>query len=156
MIGSGNRGAKGLTRGFAYPMLSLFDEMNRLFEDTLPVTHAARGVAAFKPQIDVAETEKEYLIHGEFPGLEASEISLEMADNTLTLRGEKRLESEHKEGERIHIERSFGSFARAIPFTVEVDEDNATAEMRNGVLTVRVPKSSKVIKGTKKLSIKST
>jgi HSP20 family protein len=154
MIGSGTRGTKGITRGFGYPMLSLFDEMNRFFEDALPVTHSTRGASAFKPQIDVAETEKEYLIRGEFPGLEAAEISLEMAENTLTLRGEKRLETEYKEGERIHIERSFGSFVRSIPFAVEVDEDTATAEMKNGVLTVRVPKSSKVIKGTKKLNIK--
>jgi len=156
MIGSGTRGGKNVTRGFGYPMLSLFDEMNRFFEDALPVAQTTRSQAGFKPHIDITESEREYVIHGEFPGLEAAEISLELKDNSITLSGEKRTQQEYKEGNRVHVERSFGSFSRMIPFAVEVDEDNATAEMKNGVLTIRVPKSSKAIKGAKKLSIKAS
>ena len=154
MIGSGSRGGRGLVRAYQYPILSLFDEMNRLFEDAVP--SSGRGAVAFKPQIDLTETEKEYVLHGEFPGLEASEISIELKDNTLTLSGEKRAVHEHKEGNRVHVERSFGSFSRSIPFPVEVDEDNTTAEMKNGVLTVRVPKSQEVLPKTKKVSIKTS
>jgi HSP20 family protein len=155
MIGSGNRGGKSLVGGFGYPMLSLFDEMNRFFEEALPVAQATRSAVTFKPKIDVTENEREYVIHGEFPGLEAAEITLELKENALTLSGEKRTHHEHAEGNRVHVERSFGSFARKIPFGVEVDEDNSSAEMKNGVLTVRVPKSSKAIRGVKKLSIKA-
>jgi HSP20 family protein len=155
MIGSGYRGGKNVTRGLGYPMLSLFDEMNRFFEEALPVAQATRSHTPFKPRIDITETEKEYVIQGEFPGLEAADVSLELKENCLTLSGEKRIQHEHQEGNRVHIERSFGCLSRAIPFKIEVDEDNATAEMKNGVLTVRVPKSSKAVKGVKKLSIKA-
>lgn len=155
MIGAGNRGGKGISRSFGYPMLSLFDEMNRLFEDALPAAESARSVGGFNPRIDVTETDKEYVIRGEFPGLESSEISLELRDNSIILSGEKRATHEEKDGEKLRVERSFGAFSRAIQFPLEVDEDNATAEMKSGVLTVKVPKSAKVLRGTKKLSIKA-
>ena len=56
----------------------------------------------------------------------------------------------------MYRERAFGTFMRTIPFGIEVDEDNATAEMKHGVLTVKVPKSAKAVRGSKKLSIKSS
>ena len=88
--------------------------------------------------------------------MEDKDIHIELKDNTITLSGEKRYEHEQKEGERAYVERAYGSFSRTIPFDLEIDEDNATAAMKNGVLTIKVPKSAKVIKGAKKLSIKSS
>jgi HSP20 family protein len=155
MIGAGNKSGRGVVRAYQYPILSLFDEMNRLFEDALPTPQASRSVGTFQPKIDVAETKEGYEIHGEFPGMETADISIELRDNTLTLSGEKRSSHEFKEGERVHLERSFGLFSRSIPFAVEIDEDKSTAEMKNGVLSIRVPKSEKVVRGAKKLSIKA-
>jgi HSP20 family protein len=155
MIGAGNRNGRGVVRAYQYPILTLFDEMNRLFEDALPTSQPSRSGGAFHPKIDLTETKEGYEIHGEFPGMETADISIELRDNTLTLSGEKRSSREFKDGERVHLERTFGSFGRAIPFAVEIDEDNATAEMKNGVLTIRVPKSEKVVRGAKKLSIKA-
>lgn len=137
-----------------YPMLSLFDEMNRFFDDA--GTSSAARVSNFDPKIDVKETPTEFVLSAEFPGMDKDEIILELKDNSLTLSGEKRFEQEKKEGERTYIERSYGSFLRSFPFETEIDEDNATAEMKNGVLTIKVPKSAKVIKGAKKLSIKAS
>lgn len=139
-----------------YPMLTLFDEVNRFFEDAVPAAQSARSLSAFNPPIDVTETEKEYVLKGEFPGIDAAEVHIELKDNTLTLRGEKRGEVEKTEGTKHHIERSFGSFSRTLSFEVEVDEDNALAEMKNGVLTIKVPKAAKEVKGTKRLSIKTS
>lgn len=139
-----------------YPMLTLFDEVNRFFEDAIPAAQTARSLSAFNPPIDVTETEKEYVLTGEFPGIDSAEVHIELKENTLTLRGEKRNEVEKTEGTKHHIERSFGSFSRTISFDVEVDEDNALAEMKNGVLTIKVPKAAKEIKGTKRLSIKTS
>lgn len=141
-------------RGTNYPILSLFDEMNRFFDEA--GSTAAASVATFSPRVDLKESATEYILSGEFPGMSKETINLELKDNTLTLRGEKRLENEKKEGEKHYIERSYGSFLRTFAFEVEIDEDNATAEMKDGVLTVKVPKSAKVVKGAKKLSIKSS
>lgn len=89
MIGAGNRNSKSLARRYGYPMRSLFDEMNRFFEDAVPVAQSVKTHGAFRPHVDVTETEKEYIVHGEFPGLSPSEVALELRDNTLTLSGEK-------------------------------------------------------------------
>ena len=140
-----------------YPMMSLFDEMNRFFEDVIPGASSEQGVKAlgqFSPKIDVKENPNEFILTGEFPGMEDKEITLELSDNTLTLSGEKKSEHEHKEGEKVYVERTYGSFSRTIPFQVEIDEDNARAEMKNGVLTIHIPKSSKAVRGAKKLTIK--
>lgn len=139
-----------------YPMLTLFDEVNRFFEDAIPAAQSSRSLSTFNPPIDVTENEREYVIKGEFPGIESEKVHIELKDNTLTLTGEKRSESEKSEGTRHYVERSFGSFARTISFDLEVDEDNALAEMKNGVLTIKVPKAAKEIKGAKKLSIKAS
>lgn len=155
MLGSNSRPSRTLVRARQYPMLSLFDEMNRLFEEAAPAAQSTRALNAFRPHIDVHETEREYLVTAEFPGLEASEISIELRDNTLTLSGEKKTSSERAEGDARHLERTFGAFSRSILFSLEIDEDNTLAEMKNGLLTIRVPKSPKVVRGAKKVSIKS-
>lgn len=137
-----------------YPMLSLFEEMNRFFDEVSPGDSSSKGFTQFNPKLDVKETPTEFILTGEFAGMDEKEITIEVHENTLTLSGEKKFEHEHKEGERVWIERSFGTFSRTIPFEVEVDEDNARAEMKNGLLKITIPKSAKVVKGAKKLSIK--
>jgi HSP20 family protein len=142
-----------------YPVLTLFDEVNRLLEESLPAgtwSEGSRNLANFTPKIDIKETEREFILIGEFPGMQDKDIQIELKDNTVKLSGEKKFEHEQKEGERTYVERSYGSFSRTIPFNVEIDEDNTTATMKNGVLTLTVPKSAKVIKGAKKVSIKTS
>ena len=142
-----------------YPLMSLFDEMNRFFEDSWPAStqHIGKSTENFVPKLEVRDSEKEIVIVGEFPGMSVGDINVEFtAENTLTLSGEKKYEQEHKEGDKVYIERSFGSFQRTIPLSVEVDEDNSSAEMKNGVLTIRIPKSARELRGNKKLSIKSS
>lgn len=141
-----------VSRGNKYPILSLFDEMNRFFDDAGNVS--TTNLKTFIPSIDLKETLQEYLLSAEFAGMSKDEINIELKDNVLTLSGEKRSNHEKKEGERSYIERSYGSFVRSFPFDTEIDEDNASAEMKDGVLTIKVPKSAKVVKGAKKLSIK--
>ncbi len=151
------RGNKHAVRNRSYPMLTLFDEMNRFFEETLPsglLSENAKNMANFHPKIDVKENEKEFILTGEFPGMGDKDINIELKNNTITLSGEKRFEHEQKEGERTYVERSYGSFSRTIPLECEIDEDNALAEMKHGLLKITVPKSAKTIKGAKKLSIK--
>lgn len=155
MFGASVKNNRGLERSNAYPILSLFDEVNRLFEDATPIARVAQGLSSFKPNLDLVESDREYTLTGEFPGLEAGEIQIELRDNSITVSGEKRENREVKDGERLHVERTYGSFSRTIHLGVEVDEDNTTAEMKNGVLTVRIPKSARAVRGAKKVSIKT-
>ena len=153
-IGFFGNGDTTPARRTAYPLLSLFDEVNRIWDETTPNRWNDAKVA-FQPKIDIKETPKEILILGEFPGMKEEEIVIAIKDNTLTLSGEKKSEYEQKEGERTRIERSYGRFSREFQFGVELDEDNATAAMKNGVLTIRLPKSAKEIRGEKRLTIKA-
>lgn len=155
MLSGNAKNSRLLGRNNHYPILSLFDEVNRFFEDTLPVARSTRALSGFNPPIDVAETEKEYLVKGEFPGVSSAELTIDIRGNAITLSGEKRQESEKTEGSRHYVERSFGSFSRTISFDTEIDEDNATAELKDGLLTIKVPKAAVAVKGAKRLSIKS-
>lgn len=144
------------TRAVRYPMLTLFDEVNRFIEDAIPAAQSTRGLSTFHPPVDITESDREYVLRAEFPGVPTEAVHIELRDNAITLSGEKRSEHEKTEGSRHYVERSFGSFSRTVTFDLEIDEDNAVAEMKNGVLTVKIPKAAKEVKGSKRLSIKSS
>ena len=130
-----------------HPVLSLHREMNRLFEDFwrgfdfLSPFEDGGSWGVFTPRVDVEETADEVRVTAELPGLEEKDFELTLSGDTLVLRGEKREEREDEA--RGWHERSYGSFERTVALPVEVDADRATAQFKNGVLRVRLPKSAK-------------
>jgi HSP20 family protein len=103
---------------------------------------AAEGGDArlLSPAIDVAEDESRLVVSAELPGLEKKDIELSVKDGVLMLRGEKRMESEAKEGRYHRIERRYGSFYRALALPDTVEAGKIDAAFRNGVLTITLPK----------------
>ena len=87
----------------------------------------------------------------ELPGIEEKDIEVLLQDGVLTLRGEKKLESESHN--RTFSERFYGRFERQLSFDRAVDEDGVNATFRNGVLTVIVPKSAEAVERTKRIPI---
>ena len=122
-------------------------EMNRLFNDfwgEFPLaTHEgsdAFAAVAFHPRVDLAETDKNITVSAELPGLDEKEITVEMDDTAITIRGEKKHEKEEK-GKNWHLrEQSYGSFHRIVPLPVSVDGSKAHAKFKKGVLTITAPK----------------
>lgn len=95
----------------------------------------------FMPTVEVKETKNAYLVDVEIPGMKKEEIELNFENNTLYLRGEKKEETEKKEGERVYYsEKYYGSFSRQIPFTEEVDAQKIDAKYENGVLKINLEK----------------
>lgn len=96
------------------------------------------------PETDVVETEREIRVQVEMPGLKRENIEVDVENNVLTIRGEKREErTEGKEG-RYHLaERRWGTFARSFVLPRDVDAENIQAGFEDGVLTVSIPKSEK-------------
>ena len=130
-------------------VLSLQDQMNQLFDSFFTDFSWDSPTKAldknFYPGLDLKETETEYKVDIELPGMHEEDIDLSVHDNTLFLKGHKRFEEEKKD-EKIgyhRIERSYGSFSRTIPFSEEIDEKNITANLKNGILKVRAPKIPK-------------
>ncbi len=92
---------------------------------------------------EVSETAGKVIVRLEAPGLEADEIDIQVIDNTLVVRGEKRLQREHSDG-RYHImECAYGHFERAIPLPARIAADRAEASYRKGVLRIELPKSDR-------------
>jgi HSP20 family protein len=101
--------------------------------------------------VEVAETDKDIRVTAELPGLEEKDVEVTLDDDVLTLRGEKRAESEDKE--RQFSERFYGQFERRIPLGVEVQEDKVEARFRNGVLTITMPKTERAQSKAKRIAI---
>jgi HSP20 family protein len=104
--------------------------------------HEMRGRGLLSPAIDVAEAEGRYVVTAELPGCRKEDITVELHDGVLTIRGEKRDEREERGEKRHYVERSYGGFARAFRLPPDAGEE-AHASFQNGVLTVEVPKSER-------------
>lgn len=122
-------------------------EMNRLFDDFFtgfPLIprwdEGDPAPAGFSPRVDVSETEKDVTVSAELPGLDEKDISVEMDDSAITIRGDKKEEKEEKGRNWFRREQSYGSFQRVVVLPVGVDGAKAKARFRKGVLTVTVPK----------------
>jgi HSP20 family protein len=142
------------------PFLSLHREVNRLFDDVLrgfgsglPSFGNGSAFRAGWPSVEISEVDKEIKVTAEVPGLEEKDIEVLLHDGVLTLKGEKRSESEDKD--RQFSERYYGRFERRIPLGVEADEDKIDATFRNGILTVTLPKTEKGQSQVKRIAIKS-
>lgn len=140
------------------PLLSLHREMDRLFDDAL------RGfgtrfsdLAPFSgtggwPSVEISETETELRVTAEIPGLEEKDVEILLDNDMLTLRGEKRSETEDKAKQ--FSERYYGRFERRIPLGYEVEADKVDARFNNGVLTITLPKSPEAQSRAKRIEIK--
>jgi HSP20 family protein len=139
------------------PFLTLHREMNRLFDNAFRGFDLApfgsdrwfeRGLGW--PNIEVSENDKDVKVTAELPGLTDKDVEVELANGVLTIRGEKRTETEDKE--RLFSERTYGRFERRIPVD-DVDEDKINASFKDGLLTVTLPKSAKAQQSTKRIPI---
>ncbi len=100
-----------------------------------------QGAEAFSPATDITEDDGRYIVTAELPGTKRSDVSVEVADGVLTIRGEKKSEREEKSEKRRYVERSFGSFSRAFTLPSDADEAKIEASFKDGVLTVTLAKS---------------
>jgi HSP20 family protein len=142
------------------PFLTFQGEMNRMFDDFFrggaiePFGAFREGLGAFRPSLDVVETEDEIKVSVELPGMEETDIDVQVAQNVLTIGGEKSQEKEETGQSWVRTERSYGSFRRQVPLSSEVDVSKSDAVFRKGVLTVTLPKEP-AAKGRKRVTVKS-
>ena len=118
------------------------DEMDRLIGSAFGRAEGEEaGEMGWTPETDLVERPDEFVITAELPGMRRDDVRVEMQDNALMIRGEKREERERREGRRHLLERRFGSFMRSVPLPESVDRDRIHAKFENGVLRVTLPKS---------------
>lgn len=118
------------------------ESMNRQLSHLLDDSNSAMSTehGQWAPSVDIRETDDALVVHAELPGIDKKDVKLEVKDGVLTISGERRYEKDVKE-ENVHrIERSYGSFTRSFSLPTNIDAEKVDAGMKDGVLTVRLPK----------------
>ena len=103
----------------------------------------ALTVAQWSPLVDITEDEQEYLIKAELPDMKKEDVRLTVENEVLTISGERKFEKEEK-GKKYHrIERAYGSFVRSFSLPEDADESKVSADFKDGMLQIHLPKSQK-------------
>ncbi len=124
-------------------LISIQDRMNRLFEQTLSRSRGEEGGLAttWTPAVDIYETADTIVMKAELPGVAREDIQIQINDNTLTLKGERRFAKDVHEENYLRIERAYGSFHRSFTLPATVQQDKVRALFKDGVLELSLPKA---------------
>ncbi|MBI5190288.1 MAG: Hsp20/alpha crystallin family protein [Nitrospirae bacterium] len=136
-------------------LMTLQDRMNRLFDETVQRGQGGEPMArgTWLPPVDIYETDEAVVMSAELPGMDESDVDIQVRDNTLTIKGERKLEKDVKEESYHRVERTYGAFTRSFTLPATIDQDGITASYKKGVLEIRMPKSAKAVPQQIKISI---
>ena len=119
-------------------------EMNRLVNEFFRGGIRGRGgrwAGSWMPAVDVYENDQTFTLKAELPGFSKEDVRVEIKDNVLTLKGERKRETEVKEEQYHRVERAYGTFQRSFMLPVSVDTEKADATFKDGVLELKLPKA---------------
>jgi len=122
-------------------LLSLQEEMNRLFESSMGVPQRSTGLLGsdFTPAVDILRNKDDIIVRADVPGMSKDNLDVTVLHNRLFIRGEKKRETESDEKNAHRHERFYGSFERVVDLPAQVDAERVKATFRDGVLEVTAP-----------------
>ncbi len=147
------------------PVQNLHREIDRLFENVFrgfglgpfwgdrPQAPAVSG-GIFRPTLDLGANEKAYTVTVEIPGVDEKDVELEVVEDTLIIRGEKRQEAEEKDKDFYRVERTYGAFERVLSLPADADQDRIEATFKKGVLKVTIPRKALPESEVKRIEVK--
>jgi len=126
-------------------LVGIQDRMNRLFDEAF---RGVRGTSeeewalggSWAPMVDIYEQNGDIVLKAELPGVDPKAVDVRLENNTLTLRGERKLDHEVKRDNYHRVERSYGAFSRSFTLPTVVDQGNIKADYKDGVLKLVLPK----------------
>ena len=142
-------------------LFAIEERMARMFDDFLrdfgwePAGLLPETASVYVPRVDVTDEKDHLVLTADLPGMEVKDIDLSLTGDSVTLRGERTYEKEKEGREYYRHERSWGTFHRTIPLPCEVDAGTVDATFKNGILTVKLPKTKAEVEGHKRIEIKS-
>ena len=142
--------------GVMNDMDRLFDDFRSEWENAFLTPRTWTTDLVRQPLIDLTDNGKEYVVKAELPGIKKDDLSIEVTENGVEISGETRLEEKEEDKEKGYLrrERRYAKFYRSLPLPDNVLTDKAEAELKDGVLTVKLPKAAPPEKKTKKLPVK--
>jgi HSP20 family protein len=135
-------------------MSTLQDRINRIFDETASRSQdydVEVNQCDWKPVVDIYDSEKAIVVNAELPGVSKENITLDVKENILTLKGERKPDEEVRKENYYRMERCFGSFERAFTLPSTVDPGKITANFKDGILKIEIPKPEE--KKPKQISI---
>jgi HSP20 family protein len=125
----------------ALDLMSSNRDFDRFLDSFFTRSPGRADVASFAPPVDIEEAASEFVFRADLPGISLKDVKVSLVGDTLTIRGERKVEAELKDKGLRRTERSYGSFERAFTLNTPVQADRVQATYRDGVLEVRVPKA---------------
>ncbi len=136
-------------------LLTTQDRFNRLLNETFSGVFGGEELStrSWNPAVDVYETDHDLVLKAELPGIDPKNVDIRVEDGTLYLKGERKQESEVKEGNYHRVERSYGSFMRTFTLPNSVNVENIKADYKDGVLTLTMAKHEEAKPKTIKINV---
>jgi len=149
------------------PFVQFRQEIDQLFDTAFggfgfPSTGFGRELTPMaqtdwlKPTLDIGASEKEYTITVELPGVDEKEVQLELINDTLKIKGEKKQQKEEKEKNYYRMERSYGSFQRVLSLPEDADQEKINAVYKNGIMKITIPRKAAPKTEVKQIEIKTS
>ena len=135
-------------------MLNIFDEVEQMMHQAFG--HSLENGSSrlsYSPLMNVSETESDYLVMMDLPGVEKKDVELNLSDGILTVSGERKTSERGDENNRIWYETTNGAFSRSFELTSDIVEEKVKAKFNNGVLNITIPKAEEVKPSVKKITV---
>jgi len=120
--------------------MNMQEQLSRVFGDALERTGEESNLTAWAPAVDIYETENELVIKADLPEVNPQDLDIRVANNILTIRGERKFEKKVNEENYLRIERAYGAFTRSFSLANSVKSEEIKADYQNGTLTLHIPK----------------
>jgi HSP20 family protein len=119
---------------------TLQEQINRVFGDVVGRTGEESNLTSWAPAVDIYETEHELVVKADLPDVSPQDLDIQVENNILTIRGERKFETKVNEDNYLRVERTYGSFSRSFQLANSVNPEAIKADYQNGVLTLTIPK----------------
>ena len=120
--------------------MTLQDQLSRVFGEVPERTGEESNLTAWAPAVDIYETENDLVIKADLPEVDPQNLDIRVANNILTIRGERKFDKKVDEQNYLRIERAYGAFTRSFSLANSVKSEEIKAEYQNGALTLHIPK----------------
>ena len=131
---------------------SIFDEMDKMFSPMFPV-NPGKQITGFMPAVNISQTDNDVSVEVSLPGIDPEKVNVSIENDVLTIDGSTQRETEVEEKNYYRKEMISGGFHRSVALPTAVDGDKASAEYKDGILIVTIPKKDEVKPKTVKVKV---